>query len=281
MADGELPRHHSPSSTRPRPSPLPLSNLLVPNHGVPAMYAGSGADLDIRLRRNPRSCVPSPRPPPCRTRSLGILDADLADVKPPDLVESCEALIRGMKALVDRSIEHGVKHISMGMPHRGRLNYLANVIRKPIEAVPNECSGDQDARARLPETSSIISVSSTVTPPSPARMSSKRQWVSTTSLPTAPEDPSLIVNNQIGFTADPLFSCSTPYPSGIAKSIGALVFRINGDNVEAVDLPPTTMPSGRRMLSSSSSATVASSYPQGFNLTPTATSLVSSTLVAR
>ncbi|CAG7853537.1 2-oxoglutarate dehydrogenase, mitochondrial; AltName: Full=2-oxoglutarate dehydrogenase complex component E1; Short=OGDC-E1; AltName: Full=Alpha-ketoglutarate dehydrogenase; Flags: Precursor [Serendipita indica DSM 11827] len=56
-------------------------------------------------------------------------------------LEGCESLIPGMKALIDRSVEHGVKHVIMGMPHRGRLNVLANVIRKPIEAILNEFSG--------------------------------------------------------------------------------------------------------------------------------------------
>lgn len=59
-------------------------------------------------------------------------------------LEGCEALIPGMKALIDRSVEHGVKHIVMGMPHRGRLNVLANVIRKRTEAILNEFSGGLD-----------------------------------------------------------------------------------------------------------------------------------------
>ncbi|TFK23427.1 oxoglutarate dehydrogenase, partial [Coprinopsis marcescibilis] len=59
-------------------------------------------------------------------------------------LEGCEALIPGMKALIDRSVDTGVKHITIGMPHRGRLNVLGNVIRKPIEAILNEFSGDED-----------------------------------------------------------------------------------------------------------------------------------------
>lgn len=59
-------------------------------------------------------------------------------------LEGCEALIPGMKALIDRSVEHGVKHVTLGMPHRGRLNVLANVIRKPTEAILNEFSGAAD-----------------------------------------------------------------------------------------------------------------------------------------
>ncbi|KAJ2986371.1 hypothetical protein NUW54_g9794 [Trametes sanguinea] len=59
-------------------------------------------------------------------------------------LEGGESLIPGMKALIDRSVEHGVKDITIGMPHRGRLNVLANVIRKPIEAILNEFSGTAD-----------------------------------------------------------------------------------------------------------------------------------------
>ncbi|KAG5643626.1 hypothetical protein DXG03_000593 [Asterophora parasitica] len=59
-------------------------------------------------------------------------------------LEGCEALIPGMKALIDRSVDNGVKHVTIGMPHRGRLNVLANVIRKPIEAILNEFTGDEE-----------------------------------------------------------------------------------------------------------------------------------------
>jgi hypothetical protein len=53
-------------------------------------------------------------------------------------LEGCESLIPGMKALIDRSVDAGTKAIVLGMPHRGRLNVLANVVRKPIEAILNE-----------------------------------------------------------------------------------------------------------------------------------------------
>jgi 2-oxoglutarate dehydrogenase E1 component len=56
-------------------------------------------------------------------------------------LEGGESLIPGMKALIDRSVDYGVKDIVIGMPHRGRLNVLSNVVRKPNESIFSEFAG--------------------------------------------------------------------------------------------------------------------------------------------
>jgi 2-oxoglutarate dehydrogenase E1 component len=204
-------------------------------------------------------------------------------------LEGCESLIPGMKALIDRSVDHGIKYVTMGMPHRGRLNVLANVIRKPLDAILNEFSGATDSD-NFPAGDVKYHLGANYVRPTP---SGKKVSLSLVANPSHLEacDPvvlgktrgiqflendeathsagmgvllhgdaafagqgivyetmgfhnlpcygtggtiHLVVNNQIGFTTDPRFARSTPYPSDIAKSIDAPIFHVNGDNTEAV-----------------------------------------------
>ncbi|KAK6316280.1 hypothetical protein J4Q44_G00138040 [Coregonus suidteri] len=50
-------------------------------------------------------------------------------------LEGCESLIPALKTIIDKSSMNGVESIIMGMPHRGRLNVLANVIRKELDQI--------------------------------------------------------------------------------------------------------------------------------------------------
>jgi len=63
-------------------------------------------------------------------------------------LEGAETLIPGMKELIDRAAELDVSSIVIGMPHRGRLNVLANVVRKPLSSIFAEfASGVRPAAA--------------------------------------------------------------------------------------------------------------------------------------
>ena len=56
-------------------------------------------------------------------------------------LEGGETLIPGMKEMFDRAAALGVENIVIGMPHRGRLNVLGNVVRKPLSQIFSEFTG--------------------------------------------------------------------------------------------------------------------------------------------
>jgi len=53
-----------------------------------------------------------------------------------------EALMPAMEAIIKRGGQLGVQEIILGMPHRGRLNVLANVMGKPYQAIFSEFQGN-------------------------------------------------------------------------------------------------------------------------------------------
>ena len=52
-----------------------------------------------------------------------------------------ESLVPAMEQIIKRGGQLGVKDIVIGMPHRGRLSVLANVMQKPYRAIFNEFQG--------------------------------------------------------------------------------------------------------------------------------------------
>jgi 2-oxoglutarate dehydrogenase E1 component len=52
-----------------------------------------------------------------------------------------EALIPAMEAIIKRGGQLGLKEVVFGMPHRGRLSVLANVLQKPYRAIFHEFQG--------------------------------------------------------------------------------------------------------------------------------------------
>ncbi|MEO8602109.1 MAG: 2-oxoglutarate dehydrogenase E1 component [bacterium] len=73
-------------------------------------------------------------------------------------LEGAEALIPMLDTLIEDAGSAGVDEIIMGMPHRGRLNVLANILGKPYEMIlaefegtflPSHIQGDGDVKYHL------------------------------------------------------------------------------------------------------------------------------------
>ncbi|MBV8398558.1 MAG: 2-oxoglutarate dehydrogenase E1 component [Acetobacteraceae bacterium] len=56
-------------------------------------------------------------------------------------LEGGESLIPSLHAVIETVVPLGVHEVAIGMPHRGRLNTLVNVVKKPFTAVFSEFSG--------------------------------------------------------------------------------------------------------------------------------------------
>ncbi len=57
-------------------------------------------------------------------------------------LEGGEVTIPALHAIIDTAAQAGVAEICIGMPHRGRLNTLVNIVRKPFTAIFSEFSGN-------------------------------------------------------------------------------------------------------------------------------------------
>jgi 2-oxoglutarate dehydrogenase E1 component len=53
-------------------------------------------------------------------------------------LEGCDSFIPGLKVMIDAAVVNGAEFFVIGMPHRGRLNLLTNVVRKPLEVIMAE-----------------------------------------------------------------------------------------------------------------------------------------------
>lgn len=210
-------------------------------------------------------------------------------------LDGAESLIPALEQIIKRGGQLGLKEIVLGMPHRGRLNVLSNVMGKPHHAIfnefmggsntPDEVEGSGDVKYHLGASSdrefdgNTVHLSLTANPShleivNPVVLGKVRAKQDAGEQKNQngerPRDSVLalllhgdaafagqgvvaecfglsglkghrtggsihfIVNNQIGFTTDPRFSRSSPYPSDVAKMIEAPIFHVNGDDPEAV-----------------------------------------------
>src|SRR3546814_220929 len=200
-----------------------------------------------------------------------------------------ESMIPALEQILKRGGQLGLKDVVIGMPHRGRLNVLANLMGKPFSAIfsefeggaahPEDVGGSGDVKYHLGTSSdrefdgNSIHLSLTANPShleavnpvvvGKVRAKQEQEKYGDRSEVMAllmhgdaafagqglvPETLDLselkgyriggtihfIVNNQIGFTTNPINSRSGPYCSDVAKIIQAPILHVNGDDPEAV-----------------------------------------------
>ncbi|HJQ74218.1 MAG TPA: 2-oxoglutarate dehydrogenase E1 component [Gaiellaceae bacterium] len=203
-------------------------------------------------------------------------------------LEGCDALIPLLDTLIEDAGGLGVEEMVFGMPHRGRLNVLANVVRKPYEMVlaefegsllAKEATGDGDVKYHLgysndrttrggakvhlslcPNPSHLEAVDPIVEGIVSAKQYRRHDAECSQVVPVLLHGDAaftgqgvvsetlglselagyrtggsvhVIINNQIGFTTPPEAYRPAPYPSEVAKIIGAPVFHVNADDPEA------------------------------------------------
>ncbi len=56
-------------------------------------------------------------------------------------LDGAEAVIPALEQILKRGAQLGLKEVNLGMPHRGRLNVLANIMHKPYVAILAEFQG--------------------------------------------------------------------------------------------------------------------------------------------
>ena len=216
-------------------------------------------------------------------------------------VDGGEAAVAGVNAAIERAAEMGVQEVVIGMPHRGRLNVLTNVVGKPLVQMFAEFKGTHYDFENLVEkseadgwlfagdvkyhlgTSNVREFASgksvlatleanpshleTVNTVTLGRARAKQYYLGNTAETRSRVMPILfhgdasfagqgvcyetmqlahvkefdvggtihvIINNQVGFTTDPVDDRSTMYSSDLGKGFGLPVLHVNGDDPVAV-----------------------------------------------
>ncbi|MGO6777704.1 2-oxoglutarate dehydrogenase E1 component [Rhizobium leguminosarum] len=205
-------------------------------------------------------------------------------------IDGAETTIVALEEIIERGAELGVTEVVLGMAHRGRLNVLGQVIRKPHQAIfsefkggssfPDDVEGSGDVKYHLGTSSdrvvqgrkmhlSLVANPSHLEVIDPVVLGKVRakqeqrgdaversglmpllihgdaafagQGIVAESLGLSGlkgfrtgGSVHLIINNQVGFTTDPSYARSSPYPSDVAKAVDAPIFHVNGDDPEAV-----------------------------------------------
>uniref|UniRef100_A0A2K5DWT8 oxoglutarate dehydrogenase (succinyl-transferring) n=1 Tax=Aotus nancymaae TaxID=37293 RepID=A0A2K5DWT8_AOTNA len=161
-------------------------------------------------------------------------------------LEGCEVMIPALKTIIDKSSEMGIENVILGMPHRGRLNVLANVIRKDLEQI--FCQFDPKLEA-ADEGSGDVKYHLGMYHERINRVTNRNITLSLVANPSHLEAVDPVVQGKtkaeqfyrgdaqgkkIGFTTDPRMARSSPYPTDVARVVNAPIFHVNADDPEAV-----------------------------------------------
>ena len=201
-------------------------------------------------------------------------------------LDGAETTIPALEAILTRVVEYGAEEVVLGMSHRGRLNVLANVMGKPLEAIfaefrgmsaTPEDLGSGDVKYHLGTSSDrhvagrnlhlslnanpshLEAVDPVVLGKVAAKQAQRDDEARTRVVPVllhgdaaftgqgiVPETLDLshldgyrvggtvhvIIDNQIGFTTNPVAARSGPYCTEVAKLLEAPIAHVNGDDVE-------------------------------------------------
>ncbi|MDA7987395.1 MAG: 2-oxoglutarate dehydrogenase E1 component [Alphaproteobacteria bacterium] len=206
-------------------------------------------------------------------------------------LDGAETTVPALEQILRHAAFGGVEQVVLGMPHRGRLNVLANVMDKPLSAIFAEFRGES-SEAELEGGSGDVKYHLGTS--TDRTFAGRRIHLSLTANPSHLEavDPLVlgkarakqrqlgdhdrtrvlplllhgdaafagqgmvaetldlsdlsgyrvggtihfIVNNQIGFTTNPVNARSGPYCSDLAKATQSPIFHVNGENPEAVTI---------------------------------------------
>lgn len=203
-------------------------------------------------------------------------------------VEGAEVTLAVIAHLLNNAVELDAHEAVIGMAHRGRMNVLVNILKKPYASIfaafegnidPNSVQGSGDVKYHLGATGNFttkdgraIKVSVV---PNPSHLEAVNPVVE--GIVRAKQERAhdsersriipilihgdaafagqgivaetlnlsqlkgyrtggtvhIIINNQIGFTATPEETRSSPYATDVAKMVQAPIFHVNGDDPEA------------------------------------------------
>jgi len=204
-------------------------------------------------------------------------------------LEGGESMVPLVNEVIEEAARHGADEIVLGMPHRGRLNVLANIMRKPYEftlaefegmSLPQDVQGagdvkyhkgyssDRQTRAGRqvhlslsPNPSHLEAINPVVEGMVWAKQDYKGDREKRRVVPVLMHGDAafagqgivyetlllskldgfevggtihIVINNQVGFTADPEEARSTYYATDVARALRAPVFHVNADDPEAV-----------------------------------------------